>query len=299
MCDSSSEHSDSEAGPESVRPNIRFLPPDVDKLRSELINLLKRKQLDSQHFIALVQPYGDEVVQKALPYVMKRLIEKKDKDQTRAAVLREAIQNLENDHDFRFNWNPLYESFLKGRPIPKRTTEADLSCVKAFFGDNYRKELELGTFRGDDEAKCSKLRELKPLVLLVEQLNLEVGEVKAYILAVRDARLQQKRRGRLGTVTGGDLQLVKEELQNLAWTTLKRPRTSFSAPLAKKAKLLSKEFIEDSMDDSDDIHENDGNDDHTDDGGDQDEPSIQSQPLGREPTAVPLSDTRARLHQAT
>ena len=113
------------------------------------------------------------------------------------------------------------------------------------------------------------------------------------------ALLQQKRRGRLGTVTGGDLQLVKEELQNLAWTTLKRPRTSFSAPLAKKAKLLSKEFIEDSLDDSDCIHENDGNDDHTDDGGDQDEPSIQGQPLGREPTAVPLSDTCARLHQAT
>lgn len=244
MSDSSSEHSDSDAVSGTPFANVRFLSPDVERLRAELIKLLKRKQLDSEHLIKLVQPYGDDVVQKALPYVMKRLIDKKDKDQSRAAVLREAIQNLETDHNFHFKWNPLYQCFLQGRPVPQRTTEADLSYIKTFFGETYREDLELGPFRGQDESKCSKLRELRPLVLLVEQLNLEVEEVKAYILAVRDARIQHKRRGRLNTVTGGDLQQVKEELQSLVWTTLKRSRTSVTAPFAKRAKVLSKEFID-------------------------------------------------------
>lgn len=233
-----SQHSDSDAASGSASVNIRFLAPEVEELREELIRLLKAKQLDSKRLVQLVQPYKDEVVQKALPYVMKRLIDKQDEDQTRATVLREAIQTLESAHNFRFNWNPLYQCFLEGRPVPQRTTEADLAAIKAFFGDNYREELDMGAFRGQDELKCSKLRELKPLTVLMEQLNLEKEEVKEYIFAVRDVRLEQKRRGRLSTVTGGDLQLVKEELQRLVWTTLKRPRNAVSASFAKRSKLL-------------------------------------------------------------
>jgi hypothetical protein len=247
-----SDNSDSDAAASLPSVNVRFLAPDVEQLRTELIRLLKAKQLDSGRLVKLVQPYKDDVVQKALPYVMKRLIDKKDKDQSRAAVLREAIQDLETKHDFRFNWNPLYQCFLKGRPIPQRTTEADLTSIKAFFGDNYREELDLGAFRGQDESKCSKLRELKPLTALVEQLNLDKDEIIKYILAVRDARLQQKRRGRLSTVTGGDLQLVKEELQSLVWTTLKRPRSSVSASFTKRTPL-SRKFIDDEASEAEDV----------------------------------------------
>ncbi|KAJ9095718.1 hypothetical protein QFC21_005590 [Naganishia friedmannii] len=142
----------------------------------------------------------------------------------------------------------MYDNFIRGLTTASRTTEKDLDYVKRVFGDDYKKDLDLGS-----EVKDSKIRQLVPLGRLMERLNLDLETIQEFLFRVRDQRCAQLAgtQGHRSQVTGRDLTFVKEELQSLMWTTLKRARDPMLTENAKKRKRsgpLSKEFVDDDAD---------------------------------------------------
>lgn len=228
---------------------LEFLSSDELQLRERLIKVLQRRQLSTEAVIELAKPYDPDTLQKVIPTIIDRYIEKKSKDKERESVIREAIQNLESQHHWKFHWNERLSAFVKGHTFkPERIKESDLAVVKRIFGTDYREALDLGELTHPDKGELSdsKLRHLAPLARLMDRLNYDLASVKSYIFQIRLNRLKGNERvqGVKKTVTGADLAKAVAGISKLVWTpsTRKRPRES-AAESQTSRKKQAREFL--------------------------------------------------------
>ena len=197
---------------------VRLLPAEGEKLREDLIKLLGKRKLDSATLVSTFESHEPDLVRKVLPTVISRLIiDKKSQDQARAELIREAVLQLENKHNFDFRWNDLYKNFIRGLTTTSRVTENDINFVKRVFGDNYVSHMDLST-------TTSAVRQLRPLGSLMERLNMDVDTIRDYLFRVRDERIQRLAgtQGLRRHVINDDIAHVKLELNRLMWTQRKR-----------------------------------------------------------------------------
>jgi hypothetical protein len=207
--------------------SIQFLSQQGQELRQKLIDILQHKNPKKDAVVSLIQQYEQGDVQRVLPTIIGRFIDKKSQEQARAETIREAVITLEERHQYKFTWNRVYRKFVQGLGMEEfqraRTTTNDIAYVKSVFGEAYETTLGLSP-----EAKNSKCRELVPLGRLTEQLNLELDTLKQLLFSIRDQRLLRLlgSQGVRQSVTGEDLKILKNELHRLVWTTVKAPQLS-------------------------------------------------------------------------
>jgi hypothetical protein len=214
----------------------KFLSAEGESLRQDLMQLLQQPEIAGTDIVARVATHDKVLVRQVMPTVINGFLDvKKTKDQAQAEAIREAIGQLESEHELTFEWNQVYRNFFKGLGTTRRTTEKDEDLARRVFGENYMTNFELNS--------DSILRDMAPLARSVEKLNANVESVRQSIFAIRDERVKKAgpTQGLSRRVIASDVVPVKEEYKALCWTHSKRPRTSDTGkPKAKRSKLKCK-----------------------------------------------------------
>lgn len=217
-------------------PIIRILTAEGEELRAKLKVHLEREIFDKESIIRIVKPYGAEVVQSVLPTFIGGLIERRTRQQVTAEKIRTAVLELEQEHQFNFRWNGIYQNFLKGLFVETKDQQRGIKYVCSVLGDDYK------TFLNLPAGRDSNVRLLSPICKLMGLLDMTKEELRTYIFKVRDQRCESLvgTQGHRRTVTIADLESVKDALTRLKWMppAAKRSRDMEAKETANKRRRL-------------------------------------------------------------